>query len=584
MKTNKNVPKRAPKIRFTEEERSHKEMKKSIKKVEKQSQKADKAQDKIPKKKQARIRREVDKQTGKSKIGLQFEEVTKPPPSRLQHTLEKKTEAALSSPIHKKISQYEQDNVGIQTAHIAEKAVEQGVRLGRNAAHRAKLRPYRKAAKAEKRLEKANIKAMTKSGRLENPSLHSNPISRWQQKRAIKKEYAVAKKAGASTFSRGQTGKAAKKAVSSTGTAIKAFVKNPKVIAVILALSFLIALIAGATASCSMLMQSGMSSIAMTTYPSEESDMLAVEGAYAAKEMALQNELNNYESLHGGYDEYEYQLDYIGHDPHELAAYLSAKYLAYTLRDVSSELDRVFQLQYVMETTERTEIRTKTETRTNPDTGSNETVSVEYECSVLTVTLQNTSIHEIAQTELKSDELDLYTLYRTTLGNKPLLFGGGSGDTSGSYDLSGVVFIDGKRPGNQAVVDIALSQVGNVGGAPYWSWYGFPSRVAWCACFVSWCIAKAGYSEPKFAHVIYGGISWFSAHGQWAPRGYPDLAPGDLIFFDWQNDGETDHVGMVIGTDGTNVYTVEGNSGNACKVKSYPLNSPLISGYGLMNW
>ena len=174
--------------------------------------------------------------------------------------------------------------------------------------------------------------------------------------------------------------------------------------------------------------------------------------------------------------------------------------------------------------------------------------------------------------------------YRQTLGNKPLLFGGGSPDTGGSEDLSGVEFINGTRPGNPELVELAKSQVGNVGGYPYWSWYGFSSRVEWCACFVSWCYNQAGKSEPRFAGCEWEGVPWFQSRGQWGARGYENIAPGDAIFFDWDLDGTADHVGIVIGTDGSRVYTVEGNSGDACKIKSYDLNYQSIKGYGLMNW
>ena len=134
------------------------------------------------------------------------------------------------------------------------------------------------------------------------------------------------------------------------------------------------------------------------------------------------------------------------------------------------------------------------------------------------------------------------------------------------------------------IVAVALSQVGNVGGEPYWSWYGFGSRVEWCACFVSWCYNQAGKSEPRFAGCEWQGVPWFQSHGQWGARGYNNLAPGDAIFFDWDLDGTADHVGIVIGTDGSRVYTVEGNSSDACKIKSYDLNYQSIKGYGLMNW
>ena len=126
--------------------------------------------------------------------------------------------------------------------------------------------------------------------------------------------------------------------------------------------------------------------------------------------------------------------------------------------------------------------------------------------------------------------------------------------------------------------------VGNVGGQPYWSWYGFDSRVEWCACFVSWCYGQSGRTEPRFAGCQSQGVPWFQSHGQWGARGYENIAPGDAIFFDWDLDGSADHVGIVIGTDGSRVYTVEGNSGDACKIKSYDLNYQSIKGYGLMNW
>ena len=138
--------------------------------------------------------------------------------------------------------------------------------------------------------------------------------------------------------------------------------------------------------------------------------------------------------------------------------------------------------------------------------------------------------------------------------------------------------------GNPELVELAKRQVGNVGGYPYWSWYGFNSRVEWCACFVSWCYGQMGLSEPRFAACQSQGIPWFQSHGQWGARGYENIAPGDSIFFDWDLDGSADHVGIVIGTDGSRVYTVEGNSGDACKIKSYDLNYECIKGYGLMNW
>lgn len=137
--------------------------------------------------------------------------------------------------------------------------------------------------------------------------------------------------------------------------------------------------------------------------------------------------------------------------------------------------------------------------------------------------------------------------------------------------------------GNQMIVEIALSQEGNVGGEPYWSWYGFNSRVEWCACFVSWCANEGGYIEsgiiPKFAGCI-NGSQWFMNNNQWADRNYEPSA-GDIIFFDWENDGITDHVGFVQRTENGMVYTIEGNSSDQCRQRSYSVGSNVIYGYGL---
>lgn len=148
------------------------------------------------------------------------------------------------------------------------------------------------------------------------------------------------------------------------------------------------------------------------------------------------------------------------------------------------------------------------------------------------------------------------------------------------YYPYGRAFTDG---GNQAIVEVALTQLGNKGGQPYWSWYGFESRVEWCACFVSWCADQCGYIEngiiPKFAGCV-DGSNWFKRNGQWQDRNYEPQA-GDIIFFDWEGDGLTDHVGIVERVENGTVYTVEGNSGDACKQNSYSIGSSVIYGYGI---
>ena len=137
--------------------------------------------------------------------------------------------------------------------------------------------------------------------------------------------------------------------------------------------------------------------------------------------------------------------------------------------------------------------------------------------------------------------------------------------------------------GDGEIVTVALSQVGNTGGQPYWSWYGFNSRVEWCACFVSWCANECGYIEngiiPKFAGCIQGS-EWFKERGQWQDGSFTPEA-GHIIFFDWEGDGLTDHVGIVERVENGTVYTVEGNSGDACRQNSYSIGSSVIYGYGI---
>jgi len=573
-----------PRLRFTEEERADPALEKPIRKAEKAAAKADKAQAKIPKKQVKRA--EVDPKTGKVTTKLVLEDKPRPP-SKLSHTVRDAPGNAVAGKLHQEIRKTEDDNVGVESAHKSEEAVETGVHLAREGYRSHKLKPYRKAAQAERKLEKANVNALYQKSLQENPQLASNPLSRWQQKQQIKKQYAAAKRAaqsgGSAAGAAQKTGKAAKTVKEKAQQAGAYVMRHKKGFGIVLAIFLLICLLLNTMSSCSMMAQSIGSMISGTTYPSDDPELVAVEADYAAKEAALQAEIDNIESSHPGYDEYRYDLDMIGHDPHALAAYLSAVLQGYTRESAQAELERIFNAQYQLTLTEEVEVRYRTETRTDSE-GNEYDVEVPYNYYILNVTLTSKPISSVASELLTPDQLEMYQVYRQTLGNKPLIFGGGSADTSDSESLAGVEFVNGTRPGNQAVVDIAKSQVGNVGGQPYWSWYGFTSRVEWCACFVSWCYGQMGLSEPRFAACQSQGIPWFQSHGQWGGRDYANIAPGDAIFFDWDLDGSADHVGIVVGTDGSRVYTVEGNSGDACKIKSYSLDYQCIKGYGLMNW
>ncbi len=561
-----------PRLHFTDDERSDPALEKPIRKADRAAAKADRAQAKIPKK-QVR-QKTVDPKTGKVTTKLVLEDKKKPP-SKLSHAVRDAPGDAALGKLHKEIRETEQDNVGVESAHKSEETAETGVRLVREGYRSHKLKPYRKAAQAEQKLEKANVNALFQKSLRENPQLTSNPFSRWQQKQTIKKEYAAAKRAENTANTAKKTGKAARTVKEKVQQAGAFIMRHKKGFLLVGAIFLLICLLLNTMSSCSMMAQSIGSAISGSTYPSDDPELVAVEADYAARETALQAEIDNIESSHPGYDEYRYDLDMIGHDPHELAAFLSAVLQGYTQSSAQGELERVFSAQYTLTLTEEIQIRTYTDE--DGDTH-------EYEYRILHVKLESRPISSLATELLTPEQLEMYQVYRQTLGNKPLIFGGGSTNTSDSESLDGVEFVNGTRPGNPELVELAKRQVGNVGGQPYWSWYGFNSRVEWCACFVSWCYGQMGLSEPRFAACQSQGIPWFQSHGQWGARGYDNLAPGDAIFFDWDLDGRADHVGIVIGTDGSRVYTVEGNSGDACKIRSYDVNYECIKGYGLMNW
>ena len=572
-----------PRLRFTEEERADPALEKPIRKAEKAAAKADKAQAKIPKKQVKRA--EVDPKTGKVTTKLVLEDKPRPP-SKLSHTVRDAPGNAVAGKLHQEIRKTEDDNVGVESAHRSEEAVETDVHLAREGYRSHKLKPYRKAAQAEKAAAKANANFYYHKALHDNPQLRSNPLSRFMQKQKIKREYAkAARKGGAATAKKAaeSTRKAAKKTAEETRKAALFVARHPVGVLIAIAALLLFIIIFAGLSSCSSMFSGAVNGVVGTSYTSEDSDLVAVENNYAAMENELQAEIDNIESTHPGYDEYRYDLDAIGHNPHELASYLTALLQSYTPQSAQAEIERIFDMQYTLTLTEEVEVRYRTETRTDSE-GNSYTVEVPYNYYILNVKLETRPITSLALELLNDEQLEMFRVYMETSGNKPLIFGGGSPDGSPSEDISGVQFVNGTRPGNTALVDLAKQQVGNVGGYPYWSWYGFNSRVEWCACFVSWCYNQAGASEPRFSGCQSQGVPWFQSRGQWGARDYENIAPGDAIFFDWDLDGSADHVGIVIGTDGSRVYTVEGNSGDACKIKSYALTYECIKGYGLMNW
>lgn len=368
-----------PRLKFTPEERASPKLKKAVKKVDKAVQKADKAQNNIPK--GAVKTHAIDPATGKVKTQLQF--VEKKPPSKLMHSVSEKPTAVTSTLVHKNIRKYEDDNVGVEASHKTEEATEIAGHFALSEVRSSKLRPYRKAAEAERKLNKANLNALYRTAQTENPGTVS--VTKWQQKRAIKKQYAAAKRAGKESVSASElTAEAVKNVKGVTARAAEAVRRNKKGLAIIGILALVVMLLLSVMSSCSMPMEGVISAMGASSFPSNDEDMLAAEAQYSAMEAELQEYLDTYEDTHD-YDSYEYELDEIGHDPYVLVAALTALHGgAWTIDDVQDDLQTLFEKQYTL--TEDT------------DTGDDGSTSC-------TVTLENFDLSHVPAYVMTEDQL-----------------------------------------------------------------------------------------------------------------------------------------------------------------------------------
>ena len=302
--------KREPRLQFTEEERNAPVLESSVKKAENAARKADKAQAKIPTKTGIVKERTVDPATGRASVRLRFEEVDKKkPPSKLTHAVKDAPAHVVTGTIHREIRQEEQDNVAVEAAHKSEETAEATGHLLQHGYHAHKLKPYRNVVKAERRLEKTNVNVLYRKSMEENPELYSNPVSRWQQKRAIKKQYAQAKRTGdtATTATENVAAMAQKAAEGAKKTTVFVY-RHRRGFGIVIGFFLLLSMMLNSLSSCSLLFEGVLSGVASTTYPSEDSDMLGAEAAYAAMENQLQYELDHYERLHPDYDEYIFEL------------------------------------------------------------------------------------------------------------------------------------------------------------------------------------------------------------------------------------------------------------------------------------
>ena len=538
--------KREPRLQFSDADLAEPKLEKPIKRVKKAEAKADKAQAKIPKKTVVKKERGFDPATGKVKTQLRFEEVDKKkPPSKLTHAVQDVPANFVLSQVHREVRQSEDDNVGVEAAHKVEQAVESGGRLVQSAHRAHQLKPYRAAIRAERKLERANIDALQKKAEIDSPT--SNPVSKWQQKQAIKKQYAAAKhnQAAQTTAKAAEnTAKAAKKAAEKAEKAGKYVWEHRRGFAIAAAILLMLAFLLNGLSSCSVMMDGVGSGIAASTYPSQDADMLGAEAQYCEMEAELQRYLDTYESTHD-YDEYHFDLDTIEHDPYVLISMITALHQGeWTLDEVQGTLQMLFDRQYILTEDVVVETRYRTETDTWTDADGNthtDTYQVPYDYYICTVTLENFNLSHVPVYIMSEEQLGMYATYMATLGNRPDLFPG-SGYIGKYVEGSYTDYDIPPEALDDEVFDAIIKEAEKYLGYPY-VWGGSsPSTSFDCSGFVSWVINHSGWDVGRLGAQGLCNIC--------TPVSSANVKPGDLVFFTGTYDTPgVSHVGIYVGNN-----------------------------------
>ena len=538
--------KREPRLQFSDADLAEPKLEKPIKRVKKAEAKADKAQAKIPKKTVVKKERGFDPATGKVKTQLRFEEVDKKkPPSKLTHAVQDAPANLILSQVHREVRQSEDDNVGVEAAHKVEQAVESGGRLVQSAHRAHQLKPYRAAIRAEKKLERANLDALQKKAEIDSPT--SNPVSKWQQKQAIKKQYAAAKhnQAAQTTAKAAEnTAKAAKKAAEKAEKAGKYVWEHRRGFAIAAAILLMLAFLLNGLSSCSVIMDGVGSGIAASTYPSQDADMLGAEAQYCEMEAELQRYLDTYESTHD-YDEYHFDLDTIEHDPYVLISMITALHQGeWTLDEVQGTLQMLFDRQYILAEDVVVETRYRTETDTWTDADGNthtDTYQVPYDYYICTVTLENFNLSHVPVYIMSEEQLGMYATYMATLGNRPDLFPG-SGYIGKYVEGSYTDYDIPPEALDDEVFAAIIKEAEKYLGYPY-VWGGSsPSTSFDCSGFVSWVINHSGWDVGRLGAQGLCNIC--------TPLSSANVKPGDLVFFTGTYDTPgVSHVGIYVGNN-----------------------------------
>lgn len=546
-------------LQFTDEERVDPDLQKYVRRSDRAADQLDAAKAAIPTKKVPKTERVFDEAAGKGKTRLRFEEVEKKPNGHLRHNPLSRPVQELKATAHGEVRKVEHENVGVEAGHKGEELAERGISRTaggiRSAVRDRRMKPWRDAVKAENASIRANADFLYQKALHDDPALAaSNPVSQYLQKKRIQRNYAKEIRQAEKTAK--NTAAAPKSAAQKAKDAFKdtfLYVKNhSRAVLLIIGIGACVGLLFGGMSSCSILGGSGVSGVFMTSYLSEDADMLAAEAAYADLEAELQNELDNYESYHPGYDEYRFDLDEIGHDPYVLISILSAFHEGvFTIGEVQGELQTLFEKQYTLTQTVTVEVRYRTETRTgydivtDPDTGEVTIEEYEYEVEVpynyyiCNVTLENFDLSHLPVYLMDEEQLSMYAAYMSTLGNQPDLFGGGEYPNASTlqeptyYDIPPEALEDETFAAMIAEAEKYL-------GYPY-VWGGSsPSTSFDCSGFVSWVINHSGWNVGRLgAQGLYNICT---------PVSSSQAKPGDLIFFVGTYDTPgVSHVGIYVG-------------------------------------
>ena len=507
-------------LQFTDEERAAPELKKAIRKSDKAADKLDAAKAAVP---------------------------VKPPGKEHGNPLARPMQEVKST-IHGEVSKVEGENSGVQAGHLGERQIEKAVGFGsrrvKNWRADQKMKPWRDVSKAEQAAVKANTDFYWQKAVMENPRLaSSNSISRLWQKKRLQKQYAAAHRAGAGTAQAAgkashAAASAAKKGGGTVAQKLGGFVtKNKHTLLVVSGIGLMLMLIMGLMQSCTSMFGGGTSGLVGSSYLSEDADLTGAEAAYCDMEAELQEYLDTYESTHD-YDEYHFDLDEIEHDPYVLLSILSALHEGvFTLDEVQEDLEMLFEKQYILTETVTTETRYRTETRTDSE-GNEYEVEVPYTWYICTVTLENFDLSHVPVYIMGEDQLSMYALYMSTLGNRPDLFP--SSGYVGKYvenpptawDIPAEYLTDERFA-------TLINEAEKYLGWPY-VWGGSSPETSFdCSGFVSYVLTSTGLCNT-------GRLTAQGLYNISTPVSDPQ--PGDLVFFVGTYDTNgISHVGIYVG-------------------------------------